>query len=81
MATSNNHLIKFKSILFEFCSFIKPYRALLNDHNVQFLVDNHWQKFNDYDSTLVKSLEYIVFTKNNKNLLKYAFNHNQSSNE
>ena len=66
----NNRLFNLKAILREFCSFIEPYRAILNNHNVQFLVDNHWQKFVDFDANLVKLFENLALTQ--KNLIRYT---------
>jgi hypothetical protein len=72
MATTNNRLLKLKQILNEFSTFIEPYRTILNNHNVQFLVDDHWSKFTDFDENLVKSLENL--TIEHKNLIRYSLN-------
>jgi hypothetical protein len=72
MAT-NNHLKNLKSILNEFCSFIESYRAILNNHNVQFLVEDHYLNFIKFDPNLVKSLEEVE--SKHKNLIKYCLNY------
>ena len=69
----NDHLVNLKSTLNEFCTFIEPFRAILNNHNVQFLVDNHYLKFSESNPDLVQSLEKVASV--HKNLIQYSLNY------
>lgn len=43
-----------------FIEFIEPFKSLLNTHNVNFIVDNHWQNENILPSSLRTELDRFI---------------------
>jgi hypothetical protein len=71
----SGYLHKLITILDNFTSFINSFKVLLNTHNLQFLVENHWSNekilSSDLSDDLDKFLAKNVLTNTTPNLLKY----------
>ena len=71
----SDYLHKLILILDNFTSFINTFKVLLNTHNLQFLVENHWSNeeilSSDLRDDLDKFLAKKVLSNTTPNLLKY----------
>ena len=71
----SDYLLKLIPILDNFTSFINTFKVLLNTHNLQFLVENHWSNeeilSTDLRDDLDKFLSKKVSSNTTPNLLKY----------
>ena len=68
MAHQTNQLIDLVKILDSFIEFLKPFRQLLNTHNVQFIVDNLWQNESYISAGLRTDLESYVAKCNEESI-------------
>ena len=68
------HLQKLIKILETYTSFLSPFKVLLNTHNLQFLVENHWSNEDILRSDLRGDLDSFLGASKNShtaNLVKY----------
>ena len=75
MNEPNSHLNLLINILDDFIQFLEPYKFLLDTHNIQFIIDNHWSNEAIINEKLRKELETLIhIEKNEINLLKLFSN-------
>lgn len=71
----SEYLPKLISILENYTNFLGPFKTLLNTHNLQFIVENHWSNESILNLDLRKDLEHFLIhaSSNNTppNLVKY----------
>jgi hypothetical protein len=76
----NNNVSELISILKEFTNFLEPYKQLLDTHNIQFILKDHWSSQAIINEPLRKDLENFISKNKDLNLIKY-FKNDSPSNE